>query len=151
MQTLTRTRQVIRELVHANSFIELTRFFDSLEAQWRQAPPGEFPAYLAALEGHMLVDLENQGDRALSQVLKAWVDACPKAYHPQVVMGMHCFHRACQVQEDGQCNAARLLAVEQICETATAYLLRAMDRSAQPWQPPLACCASVRSCTSLAG
>ena len=132
VQTLTRTRQVIRELVQANSFIELTRFFDSLEAQWRQAAPGEFPAYLAAIEGHMLVDLENQGDRALSQVLKAWVDACPKAYHPQVVMGMHCFHRACQVQDGGQRNAARLLAVEQMCETATAHLLRAMDRCAQP-------------------
>lgn len=51
VQTLARTRQVIRELVQANSFIELTRFFDSLEAQWHQAPPGEFPAYMAALEG----------------------------------------------------------------------------------------------------
>ncbi|WP_426810180.1 DUF4034 domain-containing protein [Pseudomonas sp. WOUb67] len=132
MQTLTRTRQIIRELVQANSFIELTRFFDSLEAQWRQAPPGEFPAYLAAIEGHMLVDPEHQGDRALSQVIKAWIDACPKAYHPQVVMGMHCFHRACQVQGAGQRDAARLLAVEQICETATAHLLRAMDRCAQP-------------------
>ena len=132
MQTLTRTRQIIRELVQANSFIELTRFFDSLEAQWRQAPPGEFPAYLAAIEGHMLVDPENQGDRALSQVIKAWIDACPKAYHPQVVMGMHCFHRVCQVQGAGQRDAARSLAVEQICETATAHLLRAMDRCAQP-------------------
>ncbi|MFP3499549.1 DUF4034 domain-containing protein, partial [Pseudomonas sp. SIMBA_059] len=47
MQTLARTRQVIRKLVQANSFIELTRFFDSLEAQWHQAPPGEFPAYMA--------------------------------------------------------------------------------------------------------
>lgn len=47
-------------------------------------------------------------------------------------MGMHCFHRACQVQGAGQRNAARLLAVEQICETATAHLLRAMDRCAQP-------------------
>ncbi|OUM24659.1 hypothetical protein B8W72_26190 [Pseudomonas putida] len=132
MQTLTRTRQIIRELVQAHSFIELTRFFDSLEAQWRQAPPGEFPSYLAAIEGHMLVDPKNQGDRALSQVIKAWIDACPKAYHPQVVMGMHCFHRACQVQGAGQRDAARLLAVEQICETATAHLLRAMDRCAQP-------------------
>nr|WP_269812350.1 DUF4034 domain-containing protein [Pseudomonas monteilii] len=132
VQTLARTRQVIRELVQANSFIELTRFFDSLEAQWHQAPPGEFPAYMAALEGHMLVDQGSQGDRALSQVLKAWIDACPKAYHPQVVMGLHCFHRACQVQGGGQSNAARVLAVEQICERATAHLLRAMDRSAQP-------------------
>lgn len=132
MQTLTRTRQVIRELVQASAFVELNRFFDSLEARWRQAPFGEFPAYLAAIEGHMLVDLENQGDRALSQALKAWIDACPKAYHPQVVMGMHCFHRACQVQGGGQRNAARVLAVEQMCETATAHLLRAMDRSAQP-------------------
>ena len=118
--------------MQANSFIELTRFFDSLEAQWHQAPPGEFPAYMAALEGHMLVDQGSQGDRALSQVLKAWIDACPKAYHPQVVMGLHCFHRACQVQGGGQSNAARVLAVEQICERATAHLLRAMDRSAQP-------------------
>ncbi|MFP3525991.1 DUF4034 domain-containing protein, partial [Pantoea sp. SIMBA_072] len=80
MQTLAHTRQVIRELVQANSFIELTCFFDSLEAQWRQAPPGEFPAYLVAIEGHMLVEPENQGDRALSQVIKAWIHACPKAY-----------------------------------------------------------------------
>ncbi|MFV3287681.1 DUF4034 domain-containing protein [Pseudomonas sp. NY11955] len=132
MQTLTRTRQVIRELVQASAFVELNRFFDSLEARWRQAPAGEFPAYLAAIDGDMLVDVENQGGRALSQVLKAWVDACPQAYHPHVVMGMHCFHRACQVQGGGQGNAARLLAVEQMCETATAHLLRAMDRSAQP-------------------
>nr|WP_232107028.1 DUF4034 domain-containing protein [Pseudomonas putida] len=132
VQTLTHMRQVIRELVQAKSFIELTCFFDSLEAQWRQAPPGEFPAYLVAIEGHMLVDPQSQGDRALSQVIKAWIHACPKAYHPQVVMGMHCFHRACQVQGAGQRNAARLLAVEQICETATAHLLRAMDRCAQP-------------------
>ncbi|MFK0091623.1 DUF4034 domain-containing protein [Pseudomonas sp. NPDC090592] len=132
MQTLARTRQVIRELVQANSFVELTRFFDSLQAQWHQAPPGEFPAYMMAIEGHLLVDPDCQGDRALSQVLKAWIDACPKAYHPQVVMGLHCFHRACQVQGGGQRNAARSLAVEQICESATAHLLRAMDRSAQP-------------------
>ncbi len=63
VQTLTHMRQVIRELVQANSFIELTCFFDSLEAQWRQAPPGEFPAYLVAIEGHMLVDPQSQGDR----------------------------------------------------------------------------------------
>ncbi|MNO81129.1 hypothetical protein D3C76_723560 [compost metagenome] len=132
MQTLTRTRQVIRELVQTSAFAELNRFFDNLEAQWRQAPPGEFPAYLAAIEGHMLVDPDYQGDKALSQVLKAWTEACPKAYHPQVVMGFHCFHRACQVQGSGQRNAARSLAVEQICETATAYLLRAMGRSTQP-------------------
>lgn len=132
MQMLTRTHQAIRELVQASAFVELNRFFDKLEAQWRQAPPGEFPAYLAAIEGHMLLDQENQGDRALSQVLRAWIDACPRAYHPQVVMGMHCFHRACQVQVDGPRNAARLLAVAQICESATAHLLRAMDRSAHP-------------------
>lgn len=151
MQMLTRTHQAIRELVQASAFVELNRFFDRLEAQWRQAPPGEFPAYLAAIEGHMLLDQENQGDRALSQVLRAWIDACPRAYHPQVVMGMHCFHRACQVQVDGPRNAARLLAVAQICESATAHLLRAMDRSAHPWQRPLACCASVRSSMSLVG
>ncbi|MDH1550268.1 MULTISPECIES: DUF4034 domain-containing protein [Pseudomonas] len=132
MQTLTHTHQVIRELVQARAFVELTRFFDRLEAQWYQAPPGEFPAYLAALEGHMFADLDNQGDKAPSQVLKAWVDACPKAYHPHVVMGMHCFHRACRVQADGQPNAARVLAVGQICETATAHLLQALERSAQP-------------------
>ncbi|QXI47729.1 DUF4034 domain-containing protein [Pseudomonas anuradhapurensis] len=132
MQTLTRTRQVIRDLVQANAFVELNRFFDTLEGQWRQAPPGEFPLYLAAVEGHLLTDLDCQGDKALSQVLKAWIDACPKAYHPQVVMGFHCFQRACQVQESGRHNAARALAVEQICETATAHLLRAMGRSTQP-------------------
>ncbi|MFK3819989.1 DUF4034 domain-containing protein [Pseudomonas sp. NPDC089407] len=132
MQTLTRTRQVIRELVQASAFVELNRFFDSLQAQWHQAPPGEFPAYLAAIEGHLLADVDNHGDKALSLVLKAWTDACPRAYHPQVVMGMHCFHRACQVQGTGPRNAARALAVEQICETAAAHLLRAMDRSAQP-------------------
>ncbi len=132
MQTLTHIRQVIRELVQASAFVELNRFFDRLETQWRQAPPSEFPAYLAAVEGHMLVDGDSQGDKALSQVLKAWIDACPKAYHPQVVMGLHCFHRACQVHGAGACNAARRLAVEQICETATAHLLRAMGRSAQP-------------------
>jgi len=132
VQTLTRTRQVIRELVQANAFTELNRFFDSLEGQWRQAPPGEFPDYLAAIEGHLLADLDCHGDRALSQVLRAWIEACPKAYHPQVVMGLHCFQRACQVQASGRRNAARSLAVEQICETATAHLLRAMDRSPQP-------------------
>ncbi len=51
MQMLTRTHQAIRELVQASAFVELNRFFDTLEAQWRQAPPGEFPAYLAAIEG----------------------------------------------------------------------------------------------------
>ncbi|NQD76253.1 DUF4034 domain-containing protein [Pseudomonas sp. CM27] len=132
MQTLTRTRQVIRELADARAFVELNRYFDSLEAQWRQAPNGEFPAYLSALEGHMLVDAECQGGKAMSQVLKAWMDACPKAYHPQVVMGWHCLQRARQVHGNGQRNAAAALAVEQICETAAAHLVRAMDRSAQP-------------------
>ena len=132
MQTLTRTHQAIRELVQTSAFVELNRFFDRLEAQWHQAPPGAFPAYLAAVEGHMLADMDNHGDKALSLVLKAWIDACPKAYHPQVVMGMHCFQRACQVQGNGQRSAARTLAVEQICETATAHFLRALDRSAQP-------------------
>ena len=132
MQTLTRTRQVIRELVQASAFVELDRFFQSLERQWWQAPPGEFADYLTAIEGHLLVDPDSQGDKALSQVLKAWIDACPKAYHPQLVMGLHCFHRACQVQNSGASDAARWLAVEQICETATAHLLQAMGRSAKP-------------------
>ncbi|MBK5010739.1 DUF4034 domain-containing protein [Pseudomonas sp. S60] len=131
MQTLTHTREAIRELVQASAFVELNRFFDSLEARWRQALPGEFPAYMAAVEGHMLVAPE-QGDRALSQVLKAWIDACPRAYHPQVVMGFHCFNRARQVDQSGTRTAARFLAVEQMCETATAHLLRAMAHSRQP-------------------
>ncbi len=56
MQTLTHTREVIRELVQTNAFVELNRYFDSLEARWYQAPPGEFPAYLSAVESHLLVD-----------------------------------------------------------------------------------------------
>ena len=102
MQTLTRTRQAIRELVQASAFVELNRFFDILEVRWRQSPPGEFPAYLEAVEGHMLVDWDCQGDKALTQVLKAWIDACPKAYHPQVVMGLHCFSRACDIHDSAK-------------------------------------------------
>jgi hypothetical protein len=62
-----------------------------------------------------------------------------------VVMGMHCFHRACQVQVGGQRNAARVLAVEQMCETATAHLLRAMDRSTRGrghWHAAYQCAAA---------
>ncbi|KEY86231.1 hypothetical protein D3C76_230030 [compost metagenome] len=135
MQTLTRTRQAIRELVQASAFVELNRYFDILEARWRQSPPGEFPAYLEAVEGHMLVDWDCQGDKALTQVLKAWIDACPKAYHPQVVMGLHCFSRACDIHDSANAeplSAEQQLAAEQVCELGAAHLLRAMGRSAQP-------------------
>lgn len=131
VQTLTHTREVIRELVQTNAFVELNRYFDSLEARWYQAPPGEFPAYLSAVESHLLVD-PDQGDRALSQVLRAWIDACPRAYHPQVVMGFYCLSRACQVDHGGARTPARWLAIEQMCETATAHLLRALARSQRP-------------------
>lgn len=151
VQTLAQTRQVIRELVQANSFIELTRCFDSLEAQWRQAAPGEFPAYLAAIEGHMLVDLENQGDRALSQVLKAWIDACPKAYHPQVVMGMHCFHRACQVQDGANATLPACWPSSKFVKPRPRTCCVQWTALHNPWQRPLACCVSVRNCANLAG
>nr|WP_314480097.1 DUF4034 domain-containing protein [uncultured Pseudomonas sp.] len=131
MQTLTHTREVIRELVQANAFVELNRYFDSLEARWYQAPPGEFPAYLSAVESHLLID-PDQGDRALSQVLRAWIDACPRAYHPQIVMGFYCLNRACQVDDGGARTPARWLAVEQMCETAAAHLLRGFSRSERP-------------------
>jgi len=135
VQTLTRTRQAIRELVQASAFVELNRFFDILEVRWRQSPPGEFPAYLEAVEGYMLVDWDSQGDKALTQILKAWIDACPKAYHPQVVMGFHCFSRACHIRESANTepiSAERRLAAEQVCEIGAAHLLRAMGRSNQP-------------------
>ena len=81
VQMLTRTHQAIRELVQASAFVELNRFFDILEVRWRQSLPGEFPAYLEAVEGHMLVDWDSQGDKALTQILKAWIDACPNAVY----------------------------------------------------------------------
>ncbi|MFJ4344769.1 DUF4034 domain-containing protein [Pseudomonas sp. NPDC089401] len=135
MQTPSRTRQHIRERVQANDFAELNRYFDSLQAQWRQAPRGECPAYLAALQGYMLLGWDNQGAKALTRTLKAWIDACPKAYHPQVVMGFHCFNRACHIRGNAAANEVsdeHWLAAEQACEMAAAHFLRAIERSAQP-------------------
>ncbi|WP_449430599.1 DUF4034 domain-containing protein [Pseudomonas putida] len=135
MQILTRTRQHIRELVQANAFLELNRYFDALEARWLQTPPGEYPAYLEAIEGHMLVDWDVKGGKALSQFLKAWIEACPKAYHARVVMGFHCFNRArdiCGLASAEPVTAERWLAAEQVCEIATAHLLRAMGQSTRP-------------------
>jgi len=135
VQTLTRTRQQIRERVQAKEFAELNRFFDSLQAHWQQAPPGECPAYLEAVQGHMLVDWDVDGSKALTQRLKAWIDACPKAYHPQVAMGFHCFNRACHIRGTLAANEVsqeRWLAAEQACEMATGHFLRAMERCAQP-------------------
>ena len=97
MQTLIRTRQQIRERVQANEYAELSHLFDALQAQWLQALPGECPAYLEAVQGYML-DWDTQGGKALTHILKAWIDACPKAYHPHVVMGFHCFNHACQIR-----------------------------------------------------
>lgn len=135
MQTLIRTRQQILERVKAKEFAELNHFFDTLQAQWRQARPGECPAYLEAVQGHMLVDWDVEGSKALTQRLKAWIDACPKAYHPQVAMGFHCFNRACRIRGTVAANevsAARWLAAEQACEMAAAHFLRAIERCAQP-------------------
>lgn len=135
MQTLIRTRQQILERVKAKEFAELNHFFDNLQAQWRQARPGECPAYLEAVQGHMLVDWDVEGSKALTQRLKAWIDACPKAYHPQVAMGFHCFNRACRIRGTVAANevsAARWLAAEQACEMAAAHFLRAIERCAQP-------------------
>ncbi|MFJ4156487.1 DUF4034 domain-containing protein [Pseudomonas sp. NPDC089752] len=135
MQTLTRTRQQIRERVLANEFNELNRFFDTLQAQWQQAPPGECPAYLEAVQGHMLVDWDVDSSKGLTRRLKAWIDACPKAYHPQVAMGFHCFNRACHIRgtraADEVC-AERWLAAEQACEKAAAHFLRAFERCSHP-------------------
>ena len=135
MQTLTRTRQQIRERVQANEFAELNRFFDTLQAHWQQAPPGECPAYMEAVQGHMLIDWDVDGSKALTQRLKAWIDACPKAYHPQVAMGFHCFNRARHIRgalaASDVCEA-RWLAAEQACEMAAAHFLRAMERCPQP-------------------
>ncbi|MDZ3994372.1 DUF4034 domain-containing protein [Pseudomonas sp. Teo4] len=135
MQTLTRTRQDIRELVQANAFVELNGYFDALEACWLQAPPGECPTYLEALQGHMLANSGAQGDKALTQFLKAWIDACPKAYHPQVAMGFHCFSRARHIQgvdSTDEVSEERWLAAEQVCEIGAVYLLRAMAVSKVP-------------------
>jgi len=135
VQTLTRTRQQIRERVQANEFAELNRFFDALQAHWQQAPPGDYPAYLEAVQGHMLVDWDVDGSKALTQRLKAWIDACPKAYHPHVAMGFHCFNRACHIRGTLAANEVadeRWLAAELACEMAVAHFLRAMERCAQP-------------------
>ncbi|AXM97463.1 DUF4034 domain-containing protein [Pseudomonas plecoglossicida] len=135
MQTLIRARQQIRERVQANEFVELDRYFDRLQSQWQQAPSGECPAYLEAVQGHMLVDWDVGGSKALTQLLKAWIYACPKAYHPQVAMGFHCFNRACRIRGIGAADAVsqeRRLAAEQACELGAAHFLRAMERSPQP-------------------
>ncbi|MFK0312170.1 DUF4034 domain-containing protein [Pseudomonas sp. NPDC090233] len=135
MQTLTRTRQQIHERLQANDFAELNRFFDALQAQWQQAPPGECPAYLEAVQGHMLVDWDVDSSKVLTQRLRTWIDACPKAYHPQVAMGFHCFNRACHIRGTQAANevcAERWLAAEQACEKAAAHFLRAMQQCAQP-------------------
>ncbi|MBO9551846.1 DUF4034 domain-containing protein [Pseudomonas sp.] len=134
MQTLIRTRQQIRERVQANEFVELNRLFDALQAQWHQAPPGECPAYLEALQGYML-DWDTQGGKSLTHTLKAWIDACPKAYHPHVVMGFHCFSHACQIRGQAgshEVSEERWLAAEQACEKGAAHFLRAMEHGAQP-------------------
>ncbi|HGA2316461.1 TPA: DUF4034 domain-containing protein [Pseudomonas putida] len=134
MQTLIRTRQQIRERVQANEFAELNRWFDALQAQWRQAPPGECPAYLEAVQGYML-ECDMQGAKALTQTLKTWIDACPKAYHPQVVMGFHCFSHACQISGQAgphDVSEERRLAAEQACEKGAAHFLRAMECCEQP-------------------
>jgi len=134
VQTLIRTRQQIRERVQANEYAELNRFFDALQAQWRQAPLGECPAYLEAVQGYLL-DCDSQGGKALTQTLKAWIDSCPKAYHPQVVMGFHCFSHACQIRGQAgpdEVSEERCLAAEQACEKGAAHFLQAMQRSAQP-------------------
>jgi TPR repeat protein len=134
VQTLIRTRQQIRERVQANEYAELNRLFDALQAQWQLAPPGECPVYLEAVQGYML-DWDTQGGKALTHTLKAWIDACPKAYHPHVVMGFHCFSHACQIR--GQAgphgiSEEHCLAAEQACEKGAAHFLRAMEHSAQP-------------------
>lgn len=134
MQTLNRTRQQIRERVQANQYAELTRLFDALQAQWRQAPPGECAAYLEAVQGY-LQDCDTQGGKALTHTLNTWIEACPKAYHPHVVMGFHCFSLACQIRDQAGRQAVteeRRLAAEQACEKGAAHFLRAMERSAQP-------------------
>ena len=135
MQTLTRARQQIRERVQANEFAELSRYIDSLQVRWQQAPPGDCPAYMEAVQGHMLVDWDVGSSKALTQLLKAWIDACPKAYHPQVAMGFHCFNRACHIRgsaADDAVSQERRLAAEQACEMGAAHFLRAMERSPQP-------------------
>lgn len=135
MQILTRTRRDIRELVQANAFVELNGYFDALEARWLQAPPGECPAYLEALEGHMLVNWGAPSGKALTQFLKAWIDACPKAYHPQVAMGFHCLSRARHIQgvdSTEEVSEERWLAAEQVCEIGAVHLLRAMAVSRVP-------------------
>ncbi|MEN5303333.1 DUF4034 domain-containing protein [Pseudomonas sp. TWI628] len=134
MQTLNRTRQQIRERVQANEYVELNHLFDALEAQWRQALAGECPGYLEAVQGYML-DWDVQGGKALTQTLKAWIDACPKAYHPHVVMGFHCFNHACQIggrADSHDMPEERWLAAEQACEKSAAHFLRAMELGAQP-------------------
>lgn len=83
----------------------------------------------------MLVDWDVGGSKALTQLLKAWIYACPKAYHPQVAMGFHCFNRACRIRGIGAADAVsqeRRLAAEQACELGAAHFLRAMERSPQP-------------------
>jgi TPR repeat protein len=134
VQTLIRTRQQIRERVQANEYAELNRLFEALQMQWRQAPPGDCPAYLEAVQGYML-DCDSQCGKALTHTLKNWIDACPKAYHPHVVMGFHCFSLACQIRgQVGRHDVSdeRWLAAEQACEKGAAHFLRAMERSAQP-------------------
>lgn len=135
MQTLTRTRQDIHELVQANAFPELNDYFNALEARWLQASPGECPAYLEAFEWHLQARSGIQGGKALTQFLKAWIQACPNAYHPRVAMGFHCLDRARHVQGgDGtdEVSEARWLAAEQVCEIGAVHLLRAMALSNVP-------------------
>ncbi|CAK17999.1 DUF4034 domain-containing protein [Pseudomonas entomophila] len=135
MQTLTRTRQHIRELAQANAFEELTHFIDSLEAQWLQAAPGECPAYLDAAKGHMLIDWETQIGKDLTAVLQAWIDACPNAYHPHVAMAFHAFDRATHIRSFAvapEVTEDRWLGAAQACEVAAAHLLQAMNLSPRP-------------------
>lgn len=134
LQNIPQIRLQLREWVRTESFDELNRYFDNLEAEWAIAEPGSHH-YLDTARTGTLFDFSVTPASDIARFFQAWIAACPDAFHPRLFMGSFCFGRAGNIRGTGWANSVTedcWLGAALACELSAMHLLAAIERSPRP-------------------
>ena len=134
LQNIPHIRLQLREWVRTESFDELNRYFDHLEAEWAAAAPGSHH-YLDTARTGTLFDFSVTPASDIARFLHAWIAACPEAFHPRLFMGNFCYGRAGNIRGTGWADSVTpdcWLGAALACELSATHLLAAMERSPRP-------------------
>ncbi|HEJ8090755.1 TPA: DUF4034 domain-containing protein [Serratia liquefaciens] len=125
----------IRPLVEARDFQSLTRYYDEVETSWWTSRPETHLYHDLLTIGTMFDHSQDLDYKLITRFLLDWVEACPDAYHPKLILGIYCFYRACNIRSSDTAenvSDAQWLGASLVCEIASQALLQALELHKRP-------------------